>query len=365
MKTNITEIAKELEYFVEKRPTRWINLEYALEVMKGLENTVPVFSFEDIRKLADQNLIHEKELLLFLNYQHKIGNIVFFADIQEYIILQPNWLVSCFKCLICNDEKRDTSVMTEMYNLKHGAQLSDTLIDGLFQKVPDLNFRDHKGHILKVMEKFDIIVKPQFKNTNNTNHNSYYMPCMIESSDNTLTNIMNQLRVCDHNRTPWLVFEFIFFPIAYYNHILVNYIRKYKVCIVDNSPAIYEGKSVLQLDDTEERLLIICFSRNAISLQIWKWREVDDLIYQKIVNELRDEVSELRKVYSVKIPYQIKAKCNTGDYSTSSDRKTYDYINKQCEGGKYRCIEHNDNHRKEDIENTWFKHVSIDLFSEG
>lgn len=349
-----------MKYFAEQLPTRWINLENALDVLKDLK--VNVSSWQDIEKLAHKNSIEEKELLLFLNYQHKIGNVIFFEDKREYIILQPNWLVKCFRCLICDNEKKNygSSTTTERYRLKYEGQLSDNLIDELFKKDYELKFGEYKHYILEVMEKFEIIVKPQFLETNNR---TYYIPCMVENSS-TLKEIKRALKATNARCTPWLIFEFKFLPIVYYNHILFSYIRNYKVCkemsgdtVGDGRPALYTGKAVVYLDDTRYKMLIICFSRNSIAIQIWRWREVDDNTYKRILNELRGTIAELERKLMHKLHYEIKSKCNTGDYASASDRIGYAELAKRCVGGEYRCEEHDSNHNKDDIENTWLKHV--------
>ncbi|CAG2251337.1 unnamed protein product [Mytilus edulis] len=213
------------ELFFEERPTKWINLENALAVLKDMGETV--YSWKNTLKLAKENSIEETDMVLFLNYHHKIGNIIFFYDKPDYIILQPNWLVKCFRCLICDDAKLFSSPTgTEIRKLKVKGELSEILLDELFEKHTDLNFGDYKSHILDVMEKFDIIIKPTFSNSETK---LYYMPCMIETSS-SLTKIKEKCFTSQGHCTSWLVLEFKFLPVAYYNHILFDYIRQYKVC---------------------------------------------------------------------------------------------------------------------------------------
>lgn len=364
LKNDISQIAEEMNYFAEELPTRWIELEIVLEVLKDLQETV--YSWKNIEKLAHEISIGEKELLLFLNYQHKIGNIIFFEDKSDYIILQPNWLVECFRCLVCDDAKQTYrfSMQTEMYKLKHTGELTDNLIDELFKKDPNLRFIDYKDHILDVMEKFDIIVKPEFLTAKSS---SYFMPCMIANHElSTMEKIKKEFKVQDNNCTPWLVFEFNFLPIAYYYHIMFNYIRKYKVCKEESEhPAIYAGKAVVSLDETKCRMLVICFSRNAISLQVWKWRHVEDSIHQTIIREICTKIEELKRKLTKNLHYEIKAKCSTGDYGSSSDRISCAELSTRCgKGTFYRCVEHDCQHSKEGIENTWLKHVfDVSIFT--
>ncbi|XP_052073940.1 uncharacterized protein LOC127711826 [Mytilus californianus] len=356
LKKHIWQTATEMNYFSEKRPTRWINLENALEVLKDMGETV--YSWKNTVKLAEKNSIEEKELVLFLNYHHKIGNIIFFDDKPDYIILQPNWLVKCFRCLVCDEQKYSSATGTEIFKLKVRGELSETLLDELFEKDTDLKFGEYKPHILDVMEKFDIIVKPHFSNSDTK---SYYMPCMIETSS-SLTELKEKCFNAQGHCTPWLVLEFEFLPVAYYNHIMFDYIRQYTVCEEERGhPTIYKGKAVVYLDEKDSKLLIICFSKNAIALQIWewKWSDANTELYEKILKELCGKIDKLEDRLIHNLHYKIKAKCSTGDYSQSCGRISCEELTRQCtEAEEYNCKEHKGVwHNKTEIENTWLKHA--------
>ncbi|CAG2250916.1 unnamed protein product [Mytilus edulis] len=177
LQNKISEIAKEMHYFAENLPTQWIQLESALAVLKDLKEKEKMGyceKWENIEKLAQRISMQEDELRRFLNYQHKIGNVIYFEDKPNYIILQPNWLVDCFRCLVCNDNNNPCT-LNELLDLKEKGIISEQLIVKLFGKVPALQFVEYKSHILEVMEKFDIIIKSETKD-------SYYMPCMVSAS---------------------------------------------------------------------------------------------------------------------------------------------------------------------------------------
>ncbi|CAG2256069.1 unnamed protein product [Mytilus edulis] len=217
LKDHISKIAKQMGYFAESLPTKWIHLENALAVLKGFN--IDVYEWENMLKLAQKNSIEEDELLLFLNNQHKIGNIIFFNELKEYIILQP------------------------------------------------------------------------------------------------------AVKKTEH-------------------------------------PALYRGKAVFYLDRDKLSKFIICFSRNAISLQIWKWSDVDENMYKKVLNELCDRIESIRGTMGQNLSYYIKAKCQTADFAKRVGRIGYEDL---LEKDLYMCEEHDDTHSKTDIINTWLKHdVSIE-----
>ncbi|VDH93860.1 Hypothetical predicted protein [Mytilus galloprovincialis] len=107
LKNKISDVAKEMMYFTEELPMQWIQLENALSVLKD-ESKQNILSWQTCVELAEMLSIKENELLPFLTYQHNIGNIIFFADIKEYIILQPDWLVKCFRYTVCEKAGQKT-----------------------------------------------------------------------------------------------------------------------------------------------------------------------------------------------------------------------------------------------------------------
>lgn len=356
LKKHISEIADEMKYFTDTLPIRWIQLEHAIVILKASKPPITrsYEKWECIERLAQTYSIKEEELICYLNYQHRIGNIIFFEDKRDYIILQPDWLIECFRCLVCDDQKINSGPMFSQWsNLVEYGILSKDLIEQLFGKDELLKFKECQTHILNVMEKFDIIVKTELID-------SYYMPCMIKNSS-SLEQIKKQFQVEDLNCTPWLVLEFEFLPIAIFNHILVYYIRHHIACEVypleESQPAIYKGKAVVCLDDTKFRRLIICFSRNVIALQIWHWHAIKDILYEDILSKLCSHIEKIEKTLKNNLSYRIKAKCSTGNYLSMSDRYSFEQLQKQCERGEYHCDEHATNHRENDLTNTWLKYA--------
>lgn len=356
-----------MHYFAEELPTQWIHLENALAVFK--DSGENILSFDNVKELSRKIFIEDKELLPFLNYQHKIGNIIFFEDIRNYIILQPNWLVKCFRCLVCDNHpnKRNINLVNsiEWKHLVDTGELADSLIDRLFAKEPTLQFEKFKTHLLNVMEKFDIIVKPRFAGINGDRSKisrSYYMPCMItkpNTSFNTIQKSFSDKQSCV-STSPWLVLEFEFLPVAYFNYVLFYFIRKYICEEVNGQKAIYRGKALLCIDKTRLRKLFIGFSKNAISLQIWKWAVVPCETYRHILDELCCKIEELDNKLSQKVSktFKIKGKCSNGDYSKKVGRLSYKELIERCEDETYMCDEHNIRHSKEDLEKTWFQPVN-------
>lgn len=348
LKNDISQIAREMEYCAETLPTSLINLENALDVLRDSKEFF--ISKQNMMVLTQRYItITEDDLLLFLNYQHKIGNILFFEDIPEYIILQPDWLVSCFRCLVCDDRKKywDLNFCNDMLQLDLKGKLSDSLMTELFQKQPDLKFGQH---IRKVMETFKIIVQPQFEEAVNT---SYYMPSVIKTTTTLAEIIAKNPELKCSCRTPWLVLEFKFLPIAYLNSIMCNYISKYRVFqLKSGDPAIFNGTAVVYIDKERLQWLIIRISKNAISLQICSY-EQKIVEHESILTEIRSLIEKLKGQFMQNLSYEIKAKCNTGNCNSSLGRISRKEMTSKR--ALYFCTDHGKTHSKREIENSWFK----------
>ena len=149
----------------QELPVRWIKLGEILHQLK--ESQTVLISREEVIKLGKdmEPAIHnEKEIILFLKYEHEIGNVIYFDDISEFVILRPQWLIDVLKCLISPrkfQKKRNDFVSNDWKELEQTGRLTDHLFTEVFNSIiVGEKSVLYKEHVLKVLEKFDIIVKP-------------------------------------------------------------------------------------------------------------------------------------------------------------------------------------------------------------
>ncbi|CAG2203601.1 unnamed protein product [Mytilus edulis] len=101
LRYEIYENAKKMDNWGNPFPLKWILLEHLIDINKNHKTNF--INFTDMSKLAkhrDINISKDDELLLFLRFQHNVGNIIFFENIRELIILNPQWLADAFRCLL-------------------------------------------------------------------------------------------------------------------------------------------------------------------------------------------------------------------------------------------------------------------------
>lgn len=183
LREDIVRHAKALTTWGENLPTRWVVLEKEINT-KSPEH---VISYSDAENLAMNCSFHNDsqmtlELDSFLKFEHDIGNLIFFEDVRNFIVLDPKWLMDTFRCFVSHQYSNESIGMPEWDDLERTGKLSDKLIEKLLEKVPDLNSPERKKFVLQIMEKFDIIVRP----INNYARNDFYMPCMIKAGHFTI-----------------------------------------------------------------------------------------------------------------------------------------------------------------------------------
>ncbi|CAC5410611.1 unnamed protein product [Mytilus coruscus] len=358
----IFERAKEITKWGDNLPTRWILLQK--EIDRLIDNKEFVISYDMAKKLASKCSFSLEEVTLeldsFLKYEHEIGNLVFFEDIKSYIILEPKWLVDVFKCFVAPFQFQIQFLdIHEWSHLRSTGHLPNKLITKLFTKVPDLYSNDNvviasdemkgkRAFPLQIMEKFDILVKP----ITTDNNEEYYMPCIMAASlfDQILDNF--NVRSIKCWRTSWFGLQFDFLPPAFFNHILVTFLKKYSLCIAgDRRLAIYRGIGVFDLEASKCQKLAVCLSENSVSMQVWQFKMGEGTCYHANRKYLTQIVDFLQKKYRMNIPYLCFFKCPDGTHYETAERI---YLNDVSKTTQNYCPKHN-SHTLDELRRYWFE----------
>lgn len=339
--------ARTIKKWGDNLPPKWIVLEK--EIYKKINNGEYIMSYNTAVCLATEFLYtndqkDNSELDLFLRYEHDIGNIIFFDDVKNFIVLNQKWLVEVFKCFVSYKYKTELIQMTEWSDLEKTGKLWDNLILKLLEKVPHLTLTKHKDFVLQIMEKFDIIVRP----INDVVNKCFYMPCMIKAVG--LKQIVSETGAKDWRKTSWFCLEFDFLPPSYFNHVLVSFVKENKLRRKkDNQLCIYRNIGIFDLNDQSTKVLIICLSKNVIAMQVWQWN-VDNVCYTDIKNKLIDRVHLMKRRYRINIKYDIIFKCSKGNCYKKEGRVDFETV---LGSNEYRCSEHRAIHSCKDILRSW------------
>ncbi|CAG2246068.1 unnamed protein product [Mytilus edulis] len=329
----------------EAFPLKWILLEHLIEINKN--HGKHFINFTEMIKLAkhpDINIIDEDELLLFLRFQHNVGNIIFFDNIRDLIILNPQWLSDAFRCLVSDRLENSKLHHIEDWTLfKRQGKISESLITELFESKDGSQFSGQKDNLHKVMEKLDILVK--IENSN------YIMPSMMPSAK--FEDLCNKFGILKEKckRTSWLCFKFEFLPPSFFNHLSAWFIRHYNPSKVDGGIALYRGICMFDTDQSGGTKILVTMSTDTIALQIVTFSErqaVLEGLCSSIYNEVTQLLINITERYKVKISFKLHFKCSDGYYF--QDIFEYEKLTVEKE---FFCIQHKQMHRSDQIFSPW------------
>ncbi|OPL33142.1 neuralized pats1, partial [Mytilus galloprovincialis] len=334
-------------------------------------------AYEDMKTLGKSvglEIKDRNEMNLFLKYQHDIGNLIYFEDIPDLVILQPQWLVDVLKCLVSARKfqiRRNIVYNSDWKGLETTGRLTEDLITQAFTGEGDgTDFVKYRRHILQIMQKFDIIVKPDIaeeESVSSLDENGeidkskmptvhYYVPCLIKSK--AISNIVDSFKVDgkDFNRTSWMCMHFDFLPPAFFNHVLVNYIRRYQISREPSKHgsklALYRGMGVFNLDSSGRTKLAVCVSKHVILFQIWKWCKHSQVFFKDIWEHAEASITGIKGRYKMNVSYTVKMKCCNGSYDNPDGMVEMTKLESEEE---YFCDEHAELHKSKDLLNSWFR----------
>ncbi|XP_063409165.1 uncharacterized protein LOC134692637 [Mytilus trossulus] len=301
----------------------------------------------NLAKHPDINILEKKDLLLFLRFQHNVGNIIFFENIPNLIIIRPQWLADAFRCLVSDrvDDRRLHHL--EDYTLfKRQGKISESLITELFKSKDGSQFSGQKNNLHKIMEKLDIIVKIK-------NSSYYIMPSMMPSS--TFVEVCQKIGIVDEKciRTSWLCFKFEFLPPSFFNHISAWFIRNYYPSKVEGGIALNRGICLFDIDKSGGTKIMVSMSTDTIAVQVLSFSEEQEglgSMCSDIYREVKQQIEDIKERYKVKISFKLHFKCSDGYYYED----TFEYENLISENECF-CIQHKQMHQSKQMYSPWMK----------
>lgn len=332
----------------KKYPLKFIQLEKRLQE-KNKDLQIPCMSFQDITDISNEisKPLNEQELMFFLEFHHEIRTLVYFKDLPEFIILDTQWLCDVFKCIVTaekfqTDERRH-QLKDELDDLNDRGLLHSEVLDAIFQDKKNILYKldEHKTHILKVMEKFDIII-PATKN-NNDDQFCFYVPCMVKSQLKS-----DIYQICDVSgslwkKSTWLCFEFIFLPPHLMNHLIASLSRKYDITEVKHphkkekrKKALFRETVVFELNATKLRKLLVKTHPKSIQVQVLDYKtESKGNVFLDIETFLTNELQKIIHTRFRMSNVKFKKKWKCGLRITESAKEMNDFNEDQT--AKYYC----------------------------
>ncbi|VDI52546.1 Hypothetical predicted protein [Mytilus galloprovincialis] len=340
----ISKCARKMDNWGNAFPLKWILLEHLIDINKiDGTNFINFTDFSNLAKHPDINMLEREDLMLFLRYQHNVGNIIFFENIQDLIILRPQWLADAFRCLV--SDKIDNSRLHHLDDwtlLTRQGKISESLITELFNSKDESQFSGQKNNLHKVMEKLNILVK--IENSN------YIMPSMMPSAK--FEDVCEQFGILTDKciRTSWLCFKFEFLPPSFFNHLSAWFIRNYDPSKLESGIALYRGICMFDIEGSGCKKILVTMSSDTIALQVVtfsKKHETFGSTCSDVYREVRQLIEDIKKRYRIKISFKLHFKCSDGYYF----QDTFEY--KKLTTEECFCIQHKQTHQSVEIYSPW------------
>ena len=327
-------------------PLKFIQLEQCLQEKK---KELPIISYQEMMHMAaaTPKPLSVEELRLFLDFHHEIRALVYFKDLPDYIILDTQWLSDAFKCIVTAKKFRAANIRNQKRweEFYQRGKLHNDVLEDIFKIEQNILYK-HKDHVLNVMEKFDIIIRPNISGKDTADAKPcFYVPCMIkEEPECDLYKMFNVTKdIC--KKSTWLNFKFEFLPPHLINHLIASLSRKYEVAEVATKQhkkqvALFRGSGVFELQKaTQLRKLLVMKCPNAIQIQVWQFgKQVVRGMYKYIADFVLEEITEIisTRFKMSNVKFEKKWECGltkpesvTGTFDFSEEQETIYYC-KTC-----------------------------------
>ena len=323
LKTSIVSTMKSENHWGETIPISWSKLDSMLKTLQTFHN-IYLFSdlFRDVQKGNDVGINDEEELRTALTFFYEAGMILFrSAKKEDIIILNVQWFVDAFKCIIVDEthiDIKDTSDFLDFGELNDHGLLSHTLLTKLW-RTGDF-YEKHEKSLIYYMKEFDMLAE--------LSGDMWYVPCMNKQKYSC-----GILENCNVSSTLCFLFEFL--PFVIYHRLVVSCINKLemKPWKIAERMSIFHTATILLYKDLTHRVLIgICENKKRtqrsypysieIQTNVTKPREIDNQMTLELKASIRQILVELTQIfpfYDKTKPFSVGYRCQIKPFSGNSD----------------------------------------------
>ncbi|OPL21513.1 serine pats1 threonine-protein kinase, partial [Mytilus galloprovincialis] len=334
-------------------PLKWIPLED--ELIKQRKMGKNILSFQTIKEINDEShclIADEGELKLFLKFHHDLGTVIYFDDVPDFIIINPNWFVKALRCIVSARDFISENLQLNWKDYEETGCIGIKMIQTIFQQ-KDPELEHNQEHIMHLLEKYDIVVEMPNDVRQKENKKQYCVPCIVQAS--AIESITNNF--VGQETTSFLCFEYEFLPPVFFCHLVVYLLRTYKLS--NESPssskkALYRGACVFDIDTTGSEKLFICKYQNTIQVQIWRWNTaITGSSGQRIRIDIEDHLTFIQRKYKLDSlkNYKLKVKCQFSESTSLEGMVELDSL--VSTESKFYCNVHGYTHSTENIRRTW------------
>ena len=134
-----------------ERPVKWLKLEADMKERAKKKN-VKYLHLDMVKELASVYMMNSFDIQAFLKFHHTMGDFVYYPEVNDVVIIEPQWLISVFITLITNhmflDRRQHELTMVE--EVKQGLVSRNTL--EVLWEGNDIDF------LVELMKKLSLIM---------------------------------------------------------------------------------------------------------------------------------------------------------------------------------------------------------------
>ena len=197
LREKLRSVAQSLPQAREAIPLKWLRFEHILRVLR--ENHYKWMPINEARQIATDNcgIYDEEQFKTMLNFMHDQKILIHFnktPELNNTVILDPQWLINIFKEVITVKRYEPTEGIVEEFLLKlqETGILDERLLDHKWKSVIDMYSKDTCKRLIAIMERFSLLCPWP----SDGEHKQYLVPSMLMSppTDNVVE-LLSSVRI--------------------------------------------------------------------------------------------------------------------------------------------------------------------------
>ena len=201
LRNDILAVAKELPQMKEAIPIKWLKYEKALQVVK--EDGHKWIPLENAKQIASEvcNIVEDKQFQTLLNFLHDQRILIHFDDtpeLNELVVLDPQWLIDVFKMVITvKPYDRKEKAFKELWlKLETTGILEEKLLEHVWGPLFETSERkkETSQSFLAIMEKFSLLCP--WPSSDASCSKQYLVPSMLMAyPPEDVTNLVSSVQI--------------------------------------------------------------------------------------------------------------------------------------------------------------------------
>ena len=184
LRKELVSVAKQLPLTHDSIPIKWLKFEKTLQVAKKRgHKCISLEEAKEIAKACDIN--EDKEIETLMDYLHDLRSLIHFrdnADLNNLVVLDPQWLVDVFKRVITVKpydpyDRKEENFLTLWCKLEEEGILDDELLAHVWGPLFDKEDEQTFQILIEIMKKFSLLCPWPLGGEKK----SYLVPSMLRS----------------------------------------------------------------------------------------------------------------------------------------------------------------------------------------